>query len=287
VLFRSRTGRPVGTSGAPGNYTNLRLSPDGRRIAADQTEVGGRNNDIWIHDTARDTRTRLTFSPTFTSTPIWSPDASQILFSANRKLGFDLLLRKADGSGAEETVESFGGIQANAWDWSRDGRYVLVRKGNELWWLTWTERLSKPLMQGKWTVRNAQFSPDGRWIAYASNETGSMEIYVSAFPSGNGKWQASNGGGQEPRWRQDGKELFYLSADGKMMSVEVTPGTVFKAGPPVVLFQTHLRQALSSQDLFSYDVSGNGQKFVTLTNVDKSDAAPLSITLNWASEMEK
>jgi hypothetical protein len=146
----------------------------------------------------------------------------------------------------------------------------------------------KPLLQAKWTVRNAQFSPDNRWIAYASNETGSMEVYVSSFPNGSGKWQVSSGGGgQEPKWRQDGKELFYLSADGKMMAVQVTTGAAFKAGSPVPLFQTNRRQPVSSQDHFSYDVSGDGQKFLIITKMDEANAAPLSVLLNWASEMEK
>jgi len=125
--------------------------------------------------------------------------------------------------------------QVNPWDWSHDGKHVLVRKANELWHLSWPERVAKPLLQAKGTVRNAQFSPDGRWMVYASNETGNMTVYVSSFPSGNGKWQVSRAGGQEPRWRQDGKELFYLSADGKMMAVAVTAGASFEAGSPVAV----------------------------------------------------
>jgi Tol biopolymer transport system component len=163
----------------------------------------------------------------------------------------------------------------------------LFRKANELWSLSWPERVAKPLLQAKWTVRNAQFSPDGRWMAYASNETGSMEIYVSPFPSGTGKWQVSSAGGQEPKWRQDGKELFYVSPEGKMMAATVKTGASFEAGSPVALFQTHRRQAISAQDFFSYDVSGDGPRFLILTKVDEANAAPLSVLLNWASEMEK
>jgi len=124
-------------------------------------------------------------------------------------------------------------------------------------------------------------------MAYASNETGSWEIYVSPFPSANGKWQVSSAGGQEPRWRQDGKELFYLSAEGKMMAVAVTTSPGFAAGSPVALFQTHRRQPVSSLDVFSYDVSRDGQRFLIDTKVDETNAAPLSVFINWASEMEK
>jgi eukaryotic-like serine/threonine-protein kinase len=289
LTWFDRGGKPAGTVGMPGPYNNVRLSPDGRRVATDQTDPNGRDIDIWIHEPARGATTRLTFGPSQDTTPIWRPDGKQILFTSNRKLGYEeLYLKKADGSGAEEQVADPGAtVPVNVWDWSRDGEYVLFRKRNELWSLSWPERVTKPLLQAKWTVRNAQFSPDGRWMAYASNETGSMEIYVSSFPTGNGKWQVSSAGGDEPRWRQDGKELFYLSSEGKMMAVAVTAGARFQANSPVTLFQTHPRHPVSAQDAFSYDVSGDGQRFLIITKVDETNAAPLSILLNWASEMEK
>jgi Tol biopolymer transport system component len=288
LTWFDRSGKPAGTVGMPGSHSNVRLSPDGRRVAADQTDPDERNIDIWIHEPARGATTRLTFDPALDQTPVWSPDGKQILFASSRRVGFRLYLKNADGSGPEEEVADLGaGLQVHAWDWSRDGKNVLVRKGNELWYLSWPQRVAKPLFQAKWTVRNAQFSPDGRWMAYASNETGSMEIYVSPFPSVNGKWQVSSAGGQEPRWRQDGKELFYLSAEGKMMAAAVTAGTSFEAGSPVALFQTHPRQPVSASDVFSYDVSGDGQRFLILSKVDEANPAPLSVLLNWAAEMEK
>jgi eukaryotic-like serine/threonine-protein kinase len=288
LTWFDRSGKPAGTVGMPGSHSNVRLSPDGRRVAADQTDPDERNIDIWIHEPARGATTRLTFDPALDQTPVWSPDGKQILFTSSRGVGFRLYLKNADGSGPEEEVADLGaGLQVHAWDWSRDGKNVLVRKGNELWYVTWPQRVAKPLFQAKWTVRNAQFSPDGRWMAYASNETGSMEIYVSPFPSVNGKWQVSSAGGQEPRWRQDGKELFYLSAEGKMMAAAVTWGTSFEAGSPVALFQTYPRQPVSASDVFSYDVSGDGQRFLILSKVDEANPAPLSVLLNWTSEMEK
>jgi Tol biopolymer transport system component len=288
LTWFDRGGNAGGTVGLPGSYNNVRLSPDGRRVAEDQNDSDGRNTDIWIHEPARGATTRLTFDPSFHSASIWSPDGRKILFGSNRQIGFKLHMKNADGSGPEEEVADLGAeTQINAWDWSRDGKYILVRKTNELWYLTWPERKAKPLLQAKWTVRNAQFSPDGRWIAYASNETGRMEIYVSPFLTGNGKWQVSSGGGQEPKWRQDGKVLFYLSADGKMMAVQVKAGAGFESSPPVALFQTHRRQPVSAQDVFSYDVTADGQRFLINTKVDEANAAPLSVLLNWASEMEK
>ena len=288
LTWFDRSGKPGGTVGVPGSYNNVRLSPDGRRIAEDQTDADGRNIDVWIHEPARGAATRLTFDPALDQTPIWSPDGKQILYSSNRKGDFRLYLKNADGSGSDQEVASLDvNTQVNAWDWSRDAKYALVRKGIELWYFSWTDHAVKLLLQAKWTVRNAQFSPDGRWMAYASDETGSQEIYVAPFPSVTGKWQVSSTGGQEPRWRQDGKELFYLSPDGKMMAVAVNTGASFEAGSPVALFQTHRRQPVSSQDVFSYDVSGDGQRFLIITKVDDAKAAPLSVLLNWASEMEK
>jgi eukaryotic-like serine/threonine-protein kinase len=288
LMWFDRAGKPAGAVGIPGSYNNVRLSPDGRRVAADQPDPDGRHIDIWIHELAGGTRTRLTFDPSLHQAPIWSPDGKQILFNSSRKLGTQLYLKNADGSGGEEEVADLGTFTlVNVWDWSRDGKYVLVRKANELWYFSWPERVAKPLLQARWTVQSAQFSPDGRWVAYASNETGSREIYVSPFLSANGKWQVSNGGGQEPKWRKDGKELFYVSADGKMMAVAVTTGSNFKAGAPIALFQTHRRQPVSAQDFASYDVSGDGQRFLIATRVDEPNSAPLSVLLNWASEMEK
>jgi Tol biopolymer transport system component len=288
LTWFDRSGKPAGTVGMPASFGNVRLSPDGHRVAVDQINPDGRNIDIWIHEPARGATTRLTFDPSPHQAPIWSPDGKQILFSSNRKVTTRLYLKNADGSGSEEEVADLGTfVPVNAWDWSRDGKHVLFRKGNELWHLSRPEHVTKPLLQAKWTVRNAQSSPDGRWMAYASNETGSMQVYVSPFLSGNGKWQVSSAGGQEPKWRQDGKELFYVAPEGKMMAVAVKIGASFEASSPVALFQTHRRQPVSSQDVFSYDVSGDGQKFLILTKVDEANAAPLSVLLNWASDIEK
>jgi Tol biopolymer transport system component len=288
LAWFDRTGKPAGTVGAPGWYNNVRLSPEGRRIATDQTDPDGMNIDVWLHEPARGATTRLTFDPAMDYAPVWSPDGKHVLFGSSRRLGFRLYLKNADDSGFEEEVADLGpDWQISAWDWSRDSKNVLVRKGNELWYLTWPERKAKPLLQAKWTVRSAQFSPDGRWMAYSSNEAGKWEVYVSPFPSVNGKWQVSSAGGQEPRWRQDGKELFYLSAEGKMMAVAVTASPSFAASSPITLFQTHRRQPVSSNDVFSYDVSADGQKFLIDAKVDEANAAPLSILLNGASEMEK
>jgi eukaryotic-like serine/threonine-protein kinase len=287
LVWFDRSGKPLGAVGQPGWYENVRLSPDGRRVATDRTDTDGRNIDVWVHELSRDTATRLTFDPALDQTPVWSADSQKVLFSSNRGGTFALYLKNADGSGSEQELVDYGGALANPWDWSRDGKYLLVRKGTELGYFAWADRTTTALFQATWTIRGAQFSPDGRWMSYASNETGNMEVYVAPFPSVNGKWQVSNAGGQEPKWRNDGKELFYMSPDGKIMAVPVSIGASFEAGTPVALFQTHRRQPMSSQDLFSYDVSSDGQRFLIATKLDEPNTAPLSVVLNWTSETEK
>ena len=286
LTWFDRNGKAVGTTGKPSWYNNLQISPDGRKIATDQTDQDGRNIDVFVQDPARDATTRLTFDPALDTTPAWSPDGKQLVYSSNRSLDFRLYKKNADGSGPDEEISNGNGHAFNVLDWSHDGKYILTRRSNELWYLTMPAHEVQPLVRG-WLVGSAQFSPDGRWVAYASNESGSMEIYVAPFPAGNSKWQVSTGGGQEPRWRRDGKELFYLSRDSKLMSVPVSTGTSFESGAPVVLFQTHHRQPISSQDTFSYDVSADGQRFLIATQVDEPSIAPLSVLLNWGSEMEK
>lgn len=283
-----RSGKQLGTVGEPAIYNNISLSPDGRHVASDQVDAGGRYIHVWTTDTHAGTTTRLTFDASLHQTPVWSPDGKQVVYSSNRTMSFDLYVKNADGSGTEQTLTGFPErTPVNAWDWSRDGRYVLIRKGIGLWYFSRADHSLKPLIQAKWTVRNAQLSPDGRWIAYTTNETGRMEAYVSQFPGLGSRWQVSNAGGQEPRWRGDGKELFYISPEGKVMAVPVTTTTMFAAGAPVALFQTHRRQPISSQDVFSYDVTRDGQKFIVSTKVDEGKAAPLTVLLNWSSGLEK
>jgi Tol biopolymer transport system component len=137
------------------------------------------------------------------------------------------------------------------------------------------------------TVKNGQFSPDGKWVAYASNESSKWEIYVTSFPEAHGKWQVSSAGGTQPRWRGDGKELFYLAADGKMMAVPVTPGANFDAGTPVTLFQANARELVATSERVTYDVTKDGQRFLINTQVKNEDRQPMSVVLNWAADLKR
>jgi serine/threonine protein kinase len=287
LAWFDRSGKPSGIVGPPGRIANLSLSRDGRRIVVDEMDRDQRHVNIWVNDLASGAATRLTFNLAVDQCPIWSPDGKRIVFSSNRKFHFSLYQKNSDGSGSDQEIADLGVSQQALWDWSRDGKYLLVQKSSELWYMSSSDWQAKPYLLAKENVRNAQFSPDGKWVAYASNETGNWEVYVSPFPTPNSKWQVSRAGGEEPRWRSDGKELFYLSAEGNVIAVPVKAAANFEAGPPVTLFQTHTRQPISMMDAFTYDVSRDGQKFLINTRMDESNAAPLSIILNWSSELEK
>ncbi len=283
-----RSGKPMGNVGPPLTYANPSLSPDGKRLAFDQRSPGGQEIAIWVYDLRTAVASKLTLDPSLNQAPVWSGDGKRIIFTSNRKI-FNLVFQKnADGSGPESQITDMGGGRlVNCWDTSRDGKYILLRNEGELWYYKEVEKKSVPYIQGRWLVRNAQFSTDGKWVAYSSNESGNWEVYVSPFPNASSKWQVSHGGGEEPRWRQDGKELFYVSPDGKLMAAGVTLGESFEAGTPVPLFQARRRQKISSQDVFTYTVGGNGTKFLFNTVVEQKEAQPLSVIMNWNSGLEK
>jgi eukaryotic-like serine/threonine-protein kinase len=195
-------------------------------------------------------------------------------------------MKDSDGAHEEKNIAQ---NDADKWpnDWSRDGKYILFTRGSDLWFLSVPDLKSNLLLKAPSVLKNGQFSPDGRWVAYASNETGKWEIYVTSFPEAHGKWQVSTGGGEQPRWRGDGKELFYLSADRKMMAVPVTAGAKFDGASPVALFQTTPRQAVNYSYQFAYDVSRDGQRFLINTQVKQAETQPMSIILNWPAKLHK
>jgi Tol biopolymer transport system component len=286
LLWFDRSGKPMGALGQPAVYGNVALAPDGKRAASDITDLDRLNMDVWMMDLARGTASRFSFDPGLAYTPVWSPDGRQLLFGSNRSLQYDLVIKNSDGSGEEKRILHDENIDAPN-DWSRDGRYILHARGPQLWYVSVPGFEDKPFLESEAVLANGQFSPDGRWVAYASNETGKWEVYVASFPEPRGKWQVSGGGGREPRWRGDGRELFYLSPDGKMMAVPVNLGKTVDAGPPKALFQAHPRQQVLSTGVFTYDVSRDGQRFLINTQVERPELSPLSVILNWQAELRK
>lgn len=288
LTWFDREGKTLGILGPAGTYANPNLSPDGKRVAYDQRSPDGRAIGVWVQDVKSDTALRLTLHPSLNQAPVWSPDGKKIVFTSNRKVINRMFKKNSDGSGSEDEIADIkAGRMVNAWDWSRDGKYLLVRNEAELWSYSLAEGKSWIYIKGPSVVKNAQFSPDGKYVAYATNETGDWEIYVSPFPEASSKWQVSRGGGEEPRWRGDEKELFYVSPDGKLMVTNVKLGTSFESMMPVPLFQTRRRQKISSQDIFTYAISEDGNKFLFNTLMDQREAPPLSIIKNWNADLEK
>jgi serine/threonine protein kinase/Tol biopolymer transport system component len=286
-----RSGRDLGKVGRPGDYLEPSLSPDGTRVAVGigtWTPVG----DVWLLELSRGSLSRLTSHPTDDITPIWSPDGKEIVFVSNRNGHFDLYRKNAGGTGAEELI-----FQSNAdkfpSDWSRDGKYVLYytvdpKTKADLWALPMSgEHKPTPFLQTEFNETNALFSPDGRWVAYNSDESGTPETYVRPFPPAAGKWQVSTQGGVQPVWRSDGKELYYLALDGKIMAAEVKPGSDFAVGLPVPLFDSGLRPEGLTESRSSFVVTPDGQRFLVNTNAEEAARVPITVVVHWTAELKK
>ena len=282
-LWFNRQGQEIGTALKPGIYGNMMLSPNGKIVASDVTDPVSQNTDIWTFDLETQSAKRLTFDPAIDSVPIWSPDGTRLVFSSNRGVTFDLYLKDTNGAQEEKHIPQDGPDRFPS-DWSRDGKYVIFERGADLWFLTIPELRATEFLKASSTLKNGQFSPDGKWVAYSSNESGRWEVYVTSFPEAHGKWQVSNAGGDQPRWRSDGKELFYLGPDSKMMAVPVKTGANFDAGTPTALFQANPRELVATSEQFSYDVSKDGQKFLINTQL-KTGMAPMSVVLNWTAKL--
>jgi Tol biopolymer transport system component len=287
LTWFDRTGTAVGVAGEPdANAAGYpELSPDGRRVATNRTVQG--NNDIWLQDLLRGGLTRLTFDAANDVLPIWSPDGMRIAFASNRTGAFDLYLKSSNGSVTEERlVDSPNTKQAQ--DWSRDGRWLLYyevnsQTGRDLSALDMTSLDRTPRVVAKTPAEEtlAQFSPDGRLVAYQTDESGRFEVVVQSFPDAGGKWQVSTSGGVAPRWRADGKELYFLAPDATMMAVAVTStGTSFQAGTPLALFPTRIvGGGIVTQNRPQYAVTRDGRFLINQTVADA--ATPIMLLLNW------
>jgi Tol biopolymer transport system component len=289
LVWYDRKGNETGAVGKPDVYGNVALAPSGKMVALDKTDTGSQNTDVWTYDLQRDTMKRLTFDPAIDSTPLWSPDGTRLLFASSRGHLFGLYVKNADGAEEEKPMALEASDKADKYpsDWSRDGKFILYERGTELWITATPELKTRAFVKVPATAKTGQFSPDGKWVAYASSESGKWEIYVTSFPEALGKWQVSSAGGTQPRWRGDGKELFYLASDGKMMAVPVTTGASFDAGAPAVLFQANARELVATSERVTYDVTKDGQRFLINTQVKNAETLPMSVILNWDAELKK
>ncbi|HYG81117.1 MAG TPA: protein kinase, partial [Pyrinomonadaceae bacterium] len=289
LVWFDRAGKQLDTVGAAGHYSDIRLSPDGKRVAFQRLDTEKGASDIWLIELARGTTSRLTFDPANDGDAVWSPDGSRVVFSSMREGLPNLYQKLSSGAGGEELLLKTEDAKfAN--DWSPDGRHVLynamTRQSSDLWVLPlFGERRPEPFVRTDFQESGGRFSPDGRWIAYTSDESGRYEVYVQSFPASGGKWQVSNGGGGSPRWRRDGRELFYLSADGQLMAVEVDGSSdTFEARLPVPLFKPRVG-AISGDS--PYDVAADGRRFLVNMPVEENAPAPVTVVLNWTADLKR
>jgi Tol biopolymer transport system component/predicted Ser/Thr protein kinase len=287
-----RSGRRLGFVGSPGFYQNHRLSPDGTRVAAARLDPQRETSDIWILETARDSSLRLTFDPSDDSMPVWSPDGSLIAFDSARKPN-GIYRKPSSGAGSEELISQEK--LRFPLDWSGDGQSLIFQfsfpatRGNIGLLPLSGNGKPRELIASTADEVQAQLSPDGHWIAYCSDESGQYEVYVRPFPSSEGRWQVSAAGGYEPRWRRDGKEIFYLAADRKLMAVPVHgAGSTFQMGAVSALFEAPVRGFLQGwENSNRFDVTTDGERFLINVPTESVATAPIVTVLNWTAGLKK
>lgn len=296
LVWVDRTGKPLGSIGQPGRYRNPALSPDGTRLAIEVHDPAGRSADIWVVELARGIMSRFTFDSRNDTYPIWSPDGKWIMFASDREGhgGWNLYQKLASGAGDDELIRK-STVDDRPYSWSPDGRYLVYRAltgGSTLHVLPlFGDRRPLTPPPGGFGTSHGQVSPDSRWMAYGSTESGRYEVYVRSFPTPGGKWQISKDGAVTPRWRGDGKELFYYAADGQLMAVPIkATESALDLGTAVPLFPPRALNGPTTPNGFraQYDVTRDGQRF--LLNVPaEQDTTPPSITVvvNWSSALKK
>jgi serine/threonine-protein kinase len=268
-------------------YVFPRLSPDGRRLAV---TIQGQEVQLWLYDLSRETLTRFAFEGKFNTNPAWTPDGKRIAFNSNKEGPVNLFWQLADGTGGLERLTTSEYLHFPM-SWSPNGQVlafveITPTTGYDIWMLGLGDRKAQPFLRTPFNESVPMFSPDGRWLAYISNESGRWEVYVQPYPGSGGKWQISTEGGTEPVWNRNGRELFYRNGD-KMMAVDIAAQPSFTAGKPRVLFAGHYVPPPGTTP--NYDVSPDGQRFLMVKPNETGDASPaqINVVLNWFEELKR
>ncbi len=256
----------------------------------DISDQKANNVDIWIESVTGASNARFTFDPAEEVTGVWSRDGSTLAYRLNSK-GASLVLKRATGLEREKQILKLSPAQdilPNSW--SPDDQKILCTRrtasGSRMDLIPVGGGEPIPFLSSKANESNGQISPDGKWAAYASDESGNWEIYVTSFPGATGKWQVSRGGGTEPRWRGDGKEIFYIGPTGMLTAVPVSGESGFSTSTPAPLFQVHGRAPISSTDVFTYDVAKDGNRFLVNRYVKPEHVIPLTLVLHAGAEQQ-
>ncbi len=302
ISWFDREGKALRTLGSPGLYMGFELSPDEKRVALDLINLGG-EREIWLMELDRGVASRMTLTSSAELFPVWSPDGSRIAFGSSPGMGrAELYQRPSSGAGAAEPL-LLSEARKVPNDWSRDGKFLLFGSSRPLYGVgadSKSELWALPLVGGHtpfsvvqippFNVTHGSFSPDVRWIVYVSDESGRQEVYVQSFPEPSVKRRISTDGGFQPRWRRDGKEIFYLAPDGQLVSAAVTTGTAgstLDVARPTPLFRTDAAAMEGSGDSMQYAVSGDGQRFLLSTPLQNLSAQPVTVVLGWNADLQK
>jgi eukaryotic-like serine/threonine-protein kinase len=288
LAWVSRDGKTLGTIAPPAMFYSPRLSHDEKRVAVDLSDTQTASGDIWIFDLVHGVSTRLTYDPANESAPKWSPDDRRIFFFSEKRGHADLYGRPSSGTGSEEQLLADGTFKVPL-DVSPGGQLLAymvfdpAKKNSDVWLMQLATRKATPLLATPFNEGALQFSPDGKWIVYSSDESGRSEIYVQQFPDSTGKWIVSRGGGSTAAWSADGRQIYYISPERKMMSVPVSLGASFDAGPPVILFDARLREVGGAAQ---YAVTRDGSKFLLNRVVGEEGTRPMTLVQSWSSQLE-
>jgi Tol biopolymer transport system component len=285
LTFFDREGNPLPPALPAGIDHEARLSPDASRVAVERFDMKSQVRDVWVIEVARGVASRLTFGPSLQICPVWSPDGQRIAYASSRLGRFGLYERPANGAGEEKLLLEPGPARCPT-DWSRDGRFLAYEERSDeepdLFALPLVgERKPLPLAATRFYESQAAFSPDGRFVALTSRESGAREVYVQSFPDGRSRWRVSPSGGIEPRWRSDGRELFYLGPDDRVMAVQVSGSRQPDFSLPAAL-GARARRLTDNRN--HYDVSGDGKRFLLNRLADERHPSFVSVIVDWGSQ---
>jgi Tol biopolymer transport system component len=284
LVWFDRTGKRLGTVGEQARYGRFELSPDDRQLAFERLDADLRHGNLWLLDLVRGAASRLTSTASSDYAPVWSPDGRRIMFSSARSSSLsDIFEIGAGGASAEKLILHDATTDKNPMGWSSDGRFavvgVITKATREDIWKMPLDGSGKvtPLVATRFSEMDAQISPDGRWFAYTSDESGRYEVYVQSFSDGSRRYRVSTSGGGRPRWRRDGKELFFV-AGGMLHSVAIAGGEALDTGPPTPLFRL--------SGLADYGIAHDG-RILAAVAVNESPQSSATVVLNWTSELPK